>query len=144
MVNPVALYRLSHTLYRRGFRRLAQGVKFLNGFIFHAIIPPQMEAGESLTLCHYGFGIIIHPRTVLGNNVRIHPHAILATDVDLNSLDFMYIADDVTIGAGAIILGPRKIGKGSYVGAGAVVTKDIPPGVIVAGNPARILKEVNP
>lgn len=50
------------------------------------------------------------------------------------------IDDDVFIGARSIILKGVKIGKGSVVGAGSVVTKDVPPFCIVAGNPAKIVK----
>jgi acetyltransferase-like isoleucine patch superfamily enzyme len=50
------------------------------------------------------------------------------------------IGDDVWIGQGAIILAGIKIGEGAIVGAGSVVTKDIPPYAIVAGNPAKLLK----
>ena len=50
------------------------------------------------------------------------------------------IEDDVWIGARAIILPGRRIGKGAIVGAGAVVTKDVPAYAIVGGNPAVILK----
>lgn len=51
------------------------------------------------------------------------------------------IGNDVWIGGGAIILPGVKIGNNVIVGAGSVVTKDIPDDVIVAGNPARIIKE---
>jgi acetyltransferase-like isoleucine patch superfamily enzyme len=51
------------------------------------------------------------------------------------------IEDDVQIGIGAIILKGTRVGKGARIGAGAVVTADVPPGVSVAGNPARIMKE---
>jgi acetyltransferase-like isoleucine patch superfamily enzyme len=47
-----------------------------------------------------------------------------------------------SIGSGSTILGGVTIGESSIVGAGAVVTKDVPPGVIVAGNPARVLRKV--
>lgn len=50
------------------------------------------------------------------------------------------INDDVWIGARAIILPGRTIGKGAIIGAGSVVTKDVPNYAIVGGNPARILK----
>ncbi len=45
-----------------------------------------------------------------------------------------------SIGAGAVILPGLEIGAGAMVGAGAVVTRDVPPGAVVAGNPARILR----
>jgi acetyltransferase-like isoleucine patch superfamily enzyme len=49
------------------------------------------------------------------------------------------IQDDVFIGARALILKGVKIGRGAVVGAGAVVTRDVEPGAIVAGNPARVV-----
>jgi len=48
-----------------------------------------------------------------------------------------------SIGSGATILSKVTIGEGSIVGAGSVVTRDVPPGVIVAGNPARILRAID-
>ena len=50
------------------------------------------------------------------------------------------IGDDVWIDTNAIILGGVKVGQGAIIGAGAVVTKDIPPYAVVVGNPARIVK----
>lgn len=50
------------------------------------------------------------------------------------------IGNDVWIGHGAIIMGGVKIGDGAIVAAGAVVTKDIPKGMIVGGNPARVIR----
>lgn len=53
------------------------------------------------------------------------------------------IEDDCFIGHGAIILMGVTIGKGSIVGAGAVVREDVPPGSVVIGNPARIVGTVS-
>lgn len=53
------------------------------------------------------------------------------------------IEDDAWIGAGAIILDGVRVGKGAVVGAGAVVTRDVPPHTVVAGNPAKVVKEIN-
>jgi len=52
------------------------------------------------------------------------------------------ISDDVWIGANAVILKGITIGEGVIIGAGSVVTKDVPPYTIVAGNPARIIREI--
>jgi acetyltransferase-like isoleucine patch superfamily enzyme len=49
------------------------------------------------------------------------------------------IEDDCFIGSGAIILMGVRVGRGSIVGAGAVVTKDVPPGSVVGGNPAKVI-----
>ena len=57
----------------------------------------------------------------------------------------LYIAGDVWIGARAIILpGCRRIGYGAIIGAGAVVTKDVPDWAVVGGNPAKIIKSRKP
>jgi Acetyltransferase (isoleucine patch superfamily) len=52
-----------------------------------------------------------------------------------------WIGDDVWIGHGATIIGGIRIGDGSIIATGAVVTKDVPPCVIVGGNPARVIKQ---
>lgn len=136
-MNPVALFRLSAALRRRGARRSARLVKALNFVLFKAIIPPELEAGDDLRLGHYGFGVVIHPNTTIGRNVFLGHQVTLGTDVDLRDPRRMTIGDDVNVGAGAIVLGPVTIGRGAVIGAGAVVTQDVPPDTIVVGVPAR-------
>ncbi len=52
------------------------------------------------------------------------------------------IEDDVWIGGGAILCPGVRIGSGATVGAGSVVTRDVPPGVLAAGNPCRVVREL--
>lgn len=59
---------------------------------------------------------------------------------DVSSKGPIIIEDDVWIGMDAIILSGVKVSKGAVIGAGSVVTKDVPPYAIVAGNPAKIVK----
>lgn len=82
----------------------------------------------------------------IGCNVTLAPRVhILAHDASTKrelgytKLGYTKIADDVFIGAGSVILPGITIGKGSIIGAGSVVTKDIPQGVVVAGNPAMVI-----
>ena len=53
----------------------------------------------------------------------------------------IHLADGASIGAGAVIVAGCDIGTYAMVGAGAVVTKDVPPHAVVAGNPARVIKQ---
>ena len=54
------------------------------------------------------------------------------------------IGDDVELGANVVMVGPLHIGDGARIGAGAVVVKDVPPGGVAVGNPARLLNEAAP
>jgi acetyltransferase-like isoleucine patch superfamily enzyme len=89
---------------------------------------------------------------IIGDNVLIAPRVTLITQTHPISPDRFFkssisgkivIEDNVWIGSGVIILPDITIGKGTVVGAGAVVTKDVPPYSVVAGVPARIIKELS-
>jgi acetyltransferase-like isoleucine patch superfamily enzyme len=84
----------------------------------------------------------------IGNNVNISHYTIIQTLThDPNAKDFrgvigpVIIEDDVWIGTRATILQGITIGKGAVIGAGSIVTKNIPPYAIAVGNPARVIKE---
>ena len=83
---------------------------------------------------------------IIGNNVTLAPRVhILAHDASTKpqlgyaKLGLTTIDDDVFVGAGAIILPGVTIKKGSIVGAGSVVTSDVPENAVVAGNPAKVI-----
>ena len=81
-----------------------------------------------------GSRVFIGPRVTFTNDK--HPKAV-GTWTPMET----WVEDDVNIGAGAVILPGIKLGKGCTIGAGAVVTKDVPAGVTVVGNPAKELKK---
>ena len=75
--------------------------------------------------------------------VNVNSHGILPLVLRvLRREKPVLICDDVLIGCMAVILKGVTIGEGAIVGAGSVVTKDVPPWTIVAGNPARVIREI--
>lgn len=79
----------------------------------------------------YGCVILSHDATAK----RIDPHD--------DGSGTVIIEDNVFIGVNSVVLRNVRIGRNSIVGAGSVVTKDVPPNVIVAGNPAKIIKNLD-
>lgn len=90
--------------------------------------------------------ITVGSRTLFGPNVQIytatHPVNYLERSSGLEYGKSIQIGEDVWIGGGAIICPGVKIGNRSIIGAGSVVTKDIPGNVVAAGNPCRVIREL--
>lgn len=88
--------------------------------------------------------VFIPTNTVIGNGVFIGPAAVLTNDryppTGKPELKGPVVEDNVTIGANATVLPGLRLGKGCAVAAGAVVTKDVPPGVLAVGCPATFRK----
>lgn len=86
---------------------------------------------------------VVGARAMVGKNCHIGAGAVLAGVLEPPSAKPVVIEDDVLIGANAVVLEGTTVGKGSVVAAGAVVTGDVPPMTVVAGQPARVIKEVD-
>lgn len=87
---------------------------------------------------HVGRDVMIGPRcTFLGSSHETSDPTRPMRTQGFKPDDPVVIGNDVFIGAGSTILAGRKVGDGSIVAAGSVVTRDVPPGTVVGGNPAR-------
>jgi len=85
-------------------------------------------------------GAILGGRAIVGKRCHVGAGTVLAGVIEPPSASPVVVEDDVVIGANAVVIEGVRIGKGSVVAAGAVVTEDVPEGVVVGGTPARILK----
>lgn len=129
--------------------KCGRGVNIEKGANF----PSSAELGDNSGI---GIRAQINGKVIIGKNVMMGPdvciyaknHAFDRIDIPMNLQGFapektVVIEDDVWIGARVIILPGVRIGTGAVIGAGAVVTKEVPDYAVVGGNPASILKMRN-
>jgi UDP-2-acetamido-3-amino-2,3-dideoxy-glucuronate N-acetyltransferase len=109
----------------------------------NAVVGSQCKISSHSFICE---GVEIGSRVFLGHNVIFindkYPVSAVAGKMTADGqwqVLSTIVEDDVSIGSGAVILGGLRIGTGAMIGAGAVVTRDVIPGAVVAGNPARQL-----
>jgi serine O-acetyltransferase len=110
-----------------------------------AEIPRSVQIGADFVLVHGGFGVVIHPATVIGDRVKIYPGVTIGrADVHLpaqrSEFKGVLVEDDVLIAPGAKVLGKEgvvKVGRGTVVGANAVLLESTGENEIWAGVPAQ-------
>ncbi|WP_318443414.1 serine O-acetyltransferase [Photobacterium leiognathi] len=100
-------------------------------------ISPKVDCGYGLYIGH-GMSIVINPSVKIGNNVNLSQFVTIGS----NDGNAAVIGDNVYIGPNTCIIGKKNIGNDVIIGAGSIVTKDIPSFSVVAGNPFRIIKTI--
>lgn len=118
---------------------------------FHCNYGHNIETGKGF-FANYGCTILDAAKVTIGDNCQLGPHVSIYTSghpvhpVARNS-GYEYaievsIGDNVWIGGNSVICPGVHIGSNTVIGAGSVVTRDIPDGVIAAGNPCRVIREI--
>ena len=142
LLSPERLWLASIALHRRGHLRLAFVVKQLNTILYSNSLPPGASVSADIHLGHNSFGIIVNPQVTIGRGVKIW-HNVTLTARPPGSAARIVIEDDVMIGTGAIVVTPQgrtlTIGRGARIGAGVVITHDVPAGATVVCAPPRVL-----
>lgn len=122
-----ALYAFSRTVLKH------YGYKYSFDISYRAEILPGFAIG------HWGY-IVIQASTVIGSNCFVRPGVVMGKK-SVYEGGSQIIGDNVEFGAGAKCIGQITIGNDVTIGANAVVTKDVPDNCVVAGVPARIVKQ---
>jgi serine O-acetyltransferase len=126
-----------------GVRRIAYLILKILGLE----IPLPVEIGSGLEIAHGGFGIVVHPNTVIGDRVKIYPgvtigRADIHLPIEQSNFERVVIEADVILGAGSKVLckkGELRVRKGTIVGANAVLLCSTGESEIWAGVPARCI-----
>ncbi|WP_223067330.1 2,3,4,5-tetrahydropyridine-2,6-dicarboxylate N-acetyltransferase [Paenibacillus caui] len=105
-----------------------------------AVINIGVTIGEGTMI---DMGAVLGGRVKVGKMCHIGAGTVLAGVIEPPSAQPVVVEDDVLIGANAVVLEGVRIGEGAVVAAGAVVTEDVPPFSVVAGTPARVIKQVD-
>lgn len=139
-LHALVFYRIAHAL--RGARLpffprwISQTGKFFTGIEIH----PGATIGNELFIDH-GMGVVIGETAMIGDNVTLYQGVTLGGTGKEKGKRHPTVGNNVVIGTGAKVLGNITIGDSSYIGANAVVIKDVPPNSTVVGVPGRITKQ---
>lgn len=139
-LHAIIFYRIANFLVKLRIpilpRAISQFARFLTGIEIH----PAAQIGKSLFIDH-GMGVVIGETTIVGDNVTLYQGVTLGGTGKEKGKRHPTIGNNVVIGTGAKVLGNISVGDNSYVGANAVVIKDVPPDSTAVGVPARITRQ---
>lgn len=138
--HAIVTYRMTHALWKAEMfflaRAISQFARFLTGIEIH----PGAQIGKALFIDH-GTGVVIGETTIIGDNVTLFQGVTLGGTGKETGKRHPTLGSNIVVGTGAKILGNITIGDNSYIGANAVVIKDVPPNATVVGVPGRITRQ---
>lgn len=137
-LHAIWLHRIAHYLWRKRLKILARIISHITRFFTGVEIHPAAKIGRRFFIDH-GMGVVIGETAEIGDDVLIYQGVVLGGVSQKKTKRHPTIKDNVVIGAGAILLGPIKVGKGAKIGAGSVVINDVPDNSTVVGVPGRLV-----
>jgi serine O-acetyltransferase len=138
-VHAVIWHRMAHRLWREGLRFPARLMAWLCRFLTNIDIHPGATIGRRFFIDH-GAGVVIGETAEIGDDVTLYHGVTLGGTSWSPGKRHPTLEDGVIVGAGAKILGPITIGRGTRVGANSVVIDGTPPEVTVVGIPAKVVR----
>jgi serine O-acetyltransferase len=139
-LHAIWLHRIAHFFWDKGAKTLARIISHINRFLTGIEIHPGAKIGRRFFIDH-GMGVVIGETAEIGDDVLMYQGVVLGGTSLKKEKRHPTIGNNVVIGAGAILLGPIKVGDGAKIGAGSVVIKDVPEGTTVVGVPARVVEK---
>jgi serine O-acetyltransferase len=139
-LHALVAYRIGHAFYKMRLfflaRWLSQMARWATGIEIH----PGARIGKRFFIDH-GMGVVVGETAIIGDDVLLYQGVTLGGTGIEQGKRHPTVGNNVVIGTGAKVLGNITIGDNSYIGANAVVIKDVPPNSTVVGVPGRITKQ---
>jgi serine O-acetyltransferase len=137
------LYRIGRYFYLRKCHFIAGLCQRLMHHWSHCWISVGADIGPGLLIAHVG-GLVIGGETRIGRNCDVRQNITFGGNFNKRSEDGRsqpWLEDNISVGVGAVIIGPVKVGSNSIIGANTVVNQDVPENSIFFGVPGQVIKE---
>ena len=135
-IQAVLAHRVAHGLHGAGIPLVPRTIAMISRAATGIEIHPAAQLGEGLFIDH-GAGVVIGETAEVGDNVTLYQGVTLGGTGFSCGKRHPTVEDNVTIGSGAKLLGPIRVGHGAKVGANSVIVHDVPPNSTVVGNPGH-------
>jgi serine O-acetyltransferase len=142
-LHAIWFHRVAHWLWRRDLKLLGRLTSELSRWLTGIEIHPGATIGRRFFIDH-GMGVVIGETAEIGDDVLLYQGVTLGGTSLTKEKRHPTIEDHVMISAGAAVIGPVRIGRGSRIGAGAVVVSSAPPYSTIVGIPGKVVEGDRP
>ena len=141
-VHALILHRVAHRIDGAGYALAARLLSHLARMLTGIEIHPRATIGRDFFIDH-GMGVVIGETTIIGDHCHLLQGVTLGGTSTRREKRHPTLENNVTVGAGAKIIGAVTIGEGAKIGAGSVVVSSVPAGATVVGVPGHVIAYTN-
>jgi serine O-acetyltransferase len=141
--HAIQLHRLAHWLHARGIRLAPRLISHVNRLLTGIEIHPGAQIGDGLFIDH-GMGIVIGETAVIGDNCHLYQGVTLGGTSTKRERRHPTLENNVSVGAGAKLIGAITVGENASIGAGSVVVTNVPSNATVIGVPGHVVAYKDP
>jgi serine O-acetyltransferase len=138
-LHAIWFHRAAHWLWRHNLKLIGRLLSELGRWLTGIEIHPGATIGHRLFIDH-GMGVVIGETAEIGDDVLIYQGVTLGGTSLRKEKRHPTLEDHVMVSAGASVIGPVRIGRGSRIGAGAVVVQSAPPYSTIVGIPGKVIE----